>query len=148
MSVRLLRSLVVVICVASQAQSQTVDTIRAAATIGCYRVTPAFTYSAFGAPDGADTTWAVLRLFADSIARRPLRRRDYDVQSRWWFDADTLVVRVQDLVGVGWLARFVAVGDEWKGKARYLTDVIGGEPLFRDFVLTRRLCSGLPNGGL
>lgn len=38
--------------------------------------------------------------------------------------------------------------DRRSGWARYLTDVIGGEPVLRALVLTRRACQDLPDEGL
>lgn len=121
--------------------SRTTDGARGVALEGCYRVTPAFTYAAYGRSGSRDSAWALLRLASDSVVTRPLLRRHTDLRGRWWVSGDTLRIRVHDLVGVGWDAWFTAAGEEWRGKGRYLTDVIGGEPVVREFSLARQPCS-------
>ena len=140
-------SLLFSLVLCAPAMGQQPDSVRRMEPVGCYRTTPALTYSAWGQPERGDTSWAVLRLLADGRASRPLLRYSHDRNSRWGWRADTLIVVVHDGL-VGWSALLVRTDSAWAGKARYLTDVIGGEPLIRPLRIERRSCEGLPNGEL
>jgi hypothetical protein len=144
-TVRLKDLLLVTLLGSGRAFSQDVPDGQAA--IGCYRATPALTYSAFGEPERGDTSWAILRLSSDGRARRPLLRGNYDGSSRWSWRRDTLVVRLFDGL-VGWDAALTRDAERWRGSATYLTDARGGQRVVRPLVLERRACDGLPNTAL
>ena len=116
-------------------------------TVGCYRAAPHLTYSAFGEPERGDTAWAIVRLERDGTARRPLLRSSLDRSSKWGRRADSLVVVLHDGL-VGWFLTLVPSDSGWRGNARYLTDVMGGQPINRAMDLRQRSCHGLPNGEL
>jgi CubicO group peptidase (beta-lactamase class C family) len=111
--------------------------------VGCYRATPALTYSAYGSPESGDSSWAYVSLTADGKARRPMLQPSRDAASKWSQRRDTLLVRVHDML-VGWDLTLSATESGWRGRGRYLTDVIGGDPIVREFALKRMACSDLP----
>ena len=110
---------------------------------GCYRATPALTYSATGAPERDDSAWAIVRLFPDGKARRPLLTPWEDGRSAWTFKNDTLHLRLFDGL-VGWTTTLTTTATGWRGTAEYLTDVIvaGRPPFRRSIVLERQPCLG------
>lgn len=111
--------------------------------IGCYVAAPALTYSATGAPERGDTSWALVRFDADGRATRPLRRLADDLRSSWRVEGDTLHATFTDGLA-GWSLRLTADAAGWSGTALYLTDAIavGVEPLRQQIVLSAHACSG------
>ena len=109
--------------------------------VGCYRATPALTYSATGRPEHGDTAWAIVRLFLDGTASRPLLSRAVDNRGKWTLRNDTLTVLVFDGL-VGWRMALTTTERGWRGRARYLTDaIVVGQPSFlRAIELERRPC--------
>src|SRR5688572_7166673 len=70
--------------------------------LGCYRATPALTYSASGAHERGDSAWAVLELVADGKIRRPSLQRQPAIDDllHWKLTNDTLRLIVS-YAGVG-----------------------------------------------
>jgi len=134
----------IVVGVANALGAQHVVPTAPADTVGCYLATPHLTYSAFGEPERGDNAWSILRLERNGSAKRPLLRPWYDRNSRWGYRSDSLVVVVHDGL-VGWLLTLIPADSGWRGNARYLTDVMGGEQINRRIDLRRRTCEGLPN---
>lgn len=107
---------------------------------GCYRAEPALTYSATGAPEQGDTSWAYVRLMSDGKAARPLRPARDDLRSSWQADGDTLRVLCFDGLA-GWKLLLTADLAGWSGTAEYLSDAIAiGEEPYRH-AITLRACA-------
>ena len=113
--------------------------------VGCYRASPALTYSAYGQPESGDSSWAYVSLTADKKARRPMLQPSRDAGSEWSQSRDTLKLRLHDML-VGWDLTLTATESGWRGRGRYLTDVIvaGEKSFLRDFALTRMSCTDVP----
>lgn len=111
--------------------------------IGCYRATPALTYSATGAPEQGDTSWAIVRLMSDGKAARPLRPARDDLRSSWQSEGDTLRAVFFDGLA-GWKLVLTADPAGWSGTAEYLSDAlaVGREPYRHAITLRARACPG------
>ena len=132
-----------IITLATSGLAQSPDSAWAAHIAGCYVASPAFTYSAYGQPEGRDTSWAIVELSPGGLAARPLLERHQDAMSNWRFHHDTLVLRLSDGLA-GWHAALVMEYGKWRGKGTYMTDATGAPPVVRDFTLELRSCAGLP----